>query len=193
MTGAAPEGELLRSLHKTIRKVTEDIEAFRFNTAVAAIMEMVNELYLTCPPDGAAAADVVDGALRSEALEALTLLLAPFAPHMADELWERLGNEDTVYRAPWPAFDAAAAAAEKSYLDGVLAQLKGAGVNASLEIREGAIAETILATARELNVNLIAMSTHGRTGLRRMLMGSITEGIIKSSPVPVLVVRPKGD
>ncbi len=87
----------------------------------------------------------------------------------------------------------AAEAAEKSYLEGILARVRAEGANASLEIREGPIADTILATARELQVNMIAMSTHGRTGLRKMLMGSITEGIVKHSPVPVLVIRPKDD
>jgi MFS family permease len=84
-------------------------------------------------------------------------------------------------------------AAEKTYLDGVVARLRSEGMNVTLELREGPIADSILEAARDLKVNMIAMSTHGRTGLRKMLMGSVTEGIVKSSPVPVLVVRPSGD
>jgi MFS family permease/nucleotide-binding universal stress UspA family protein len=83
------------------------------------------------------------------------------------------------------------ASADKSYMEGLLARLKSEGVLASVEIRQGPIAETILDVAVEMKVDMIAMSTHGRTGLQKLLMGSITEWMIKNSPVPVLVIRPK--
>ncbi len=87
----APD-ELRRVLHKTIKKVTEDIERMRFNTAISQMMTLVNEAYRV-------------ETRHREVLEALTLLLAPFAPHLAEELWERLGHRPSVCRAAWPKWD----------------------------------------------------------------------------------------
>jgi leucyl-tRNA synthetase len=90
---ALPEEPLLRLVHRTIRKVGEDIEAMRFNTAISAMMVLNNELYgLDAPP--------------RLAVETLVQLLHPFAPHLAEELWERLGRAASVQAAPWPAYDA---------------------------------------------------------------------------------------
>lgn len=96
---------LYRKTHLTIKKVTEDIEReFHFNTAIAALMEMVNELYEFT-------AQGVSGeklpVLRF-AIEALILLIAPFAPHVAEELWESLGNTTSIANRAWPSFDAGA-------------------------------------------------------------------------------------
>jgi leucyl-tRNA synthetase len=106
------ERKIRRKLHQTIRKVGEDIEGFHFNTAIAALMELVNELYAyRTVSDGAASS--ADSAVVSEALETLVLLLAPFAPHLAEELWARLGKTGSTYHAAWPTFDAAVAAADE--------------------------------------------------------------------------------
>jgi len=95
---------LRRQLHKTIRKVTEDLtDRFHFNTAIAAIMEFVNTLQAF--PDKSAPAALP---LMREALEGVVLMLAPFVPHIAEELWEALGYTDGVERAGWPAVDPAA-------------------------------------------------------------------------------------
>ena len=75
-------------------------------------MELVNELY-AYRPAGDGAAPAAQPAVISEALENLVLLLAPFAPHVADELWERLGKSGSTYRAAWPAFDPAVAAEDE--------------------------------------------------------------------------------
>jgi nucleotide-binding universal stress UspA family protein len=83
------------------------------------------------------------------------------------------------------------ATADKSYMEALLARLKSEGVLASVEIRQGPVAETILEAATDMKVDMIAMSTHGRSGLQKLLMGSVTEWMIKNSPVPVLVIRPK--
>ncbi len=103
-----------RKLHQTIRKVGEDIESFRFNTAIAAIMELVNDLYQWIPPTAAenAGPDGAHGspAVLGEVIEALPLLIAPFAPHLADELWEKLGHSGSTYRASWPTWDPEVAA-----------------------------------------------------------------------------------
>jgi leucyl-tRNA synthetase len=104
-----------RKLHQTIRKVSEDIEAFGFNTAIAALMELVNELYAYRPAQ-VGAAPAAHAAIVSEALESLTLLLAPFAPHLADELWERMGKPGSTYHAAWPAIDPAVAAEDEIIL-----------------------------------------------------------------------------
>ena len=89
-----------RILHKTIKKVTEDLERLHFNTAIAFLMEYVNYLYLE------------EHRIGSEdwkkALEILTLLLAPMAPHLGEELWEKSGHTESVFVHSWPAFDAEA-------------------------------------------------------------------------------------
>ena len=86
--------------HKTIRKVTDDIRRLSFNTAIAGLMEFVNDLYKF----------KIDGFSKDawhEALNALVQMIEPFAPHMANELWEQLGNEGLVQNASWPVWDEA--------------------------------------------------------------------------------------
>jgi leucyl-tRNA synthetase len=112
-TLAAEERALRRKTHETIRRVTADIDVRKqMNTAVSAMMELVNELYLftegqrTAPtPQGAAVA--------GEAIQALVVLLSPFAPHTAEELWERYGHTGGLSAARWPIVDEAAARAEQ--------------------------------------------------------------------------------
>ncbi len=101
--GAEARGDrLFRKTHLTIRKVTEDIEReFHFNTAIAALMEMVNEMY---DYTSSGVSEKQLPVLRL-AIDALTLLIAPFAPHFAEELWETLGNKDSIADAPWPHHD----------------------------------------------------------------------------------------
>jgi leucyl-tRNA synthetase len=101
---------LRRKLHQTIRKVGEDIENFRFNTCVAALMEFVNELSQFRNALGGSAPSSEQALLISEILETLPLLLSPIAPHLADEFWERLGKEGFTFKQPWPPFDPEAAA-----------------------------------------------------------------------------------
>ena len=92
VTDAAPTKENLKTLHKVIKKVTEDIEVFSYNTSVPAFMIAVNEL-------------AQQKCTSREVLEQLVVLLAPFTPHMAEELWHSLGHDTTVCDAPWPKFD----------------------------------------------------------------------------------------
>jgi leucyl-tRNA synthetase len=92
--------KLLRKLHQTIAKITLDFEGrWHFNTCVAAIMEFVNELQAA---DAQLADGVVSAPVVRELLRTLVLLLAPFAPYLAAELWEELGEEGSILRAPWP-------------------------------------------------------------------------------------------
>ena len=79
------------AVHKTIKKVADDIEAMKFNTAIAAMMTLVGEFQK-------------NGCSRGD-MRTLVTLLSPFAPHVAEELWEMLGGEDFVCRQPWPAYD----------------------------------------------------------------------------------------
>jgi leucyl-tRNA synthetase len=103
---AAPTGlslKLLRKLHQTTAKITLDFEGrWHFNTCVAAIMELVNDLQAA---DAQLTAGEVPATAMWELLRTLVLLLAPFAPYLAAELWEELGEEGAILRAPWPERD----------------------------------------------------------------------------------------
>jgi leucyl-tRNA synthetase len=79
------------SIHRTIKKVSEDIEGMKFNTAIAAMMTLVNEFY--------------DKGLDRADYMALLKLMSPFTPHIAEELWEHMGGEGLCCRAPWPVWD----------------------------------------------------------------------------------------
>jgi leucyl-tRNA synthetase len=102
----APTGlslKLLRKLHQTIAKITLDFAGrWHFNTCVAAIMELVNDLQAA---DAQLAAGEVPAPVIRELLRSLVLLLAPLAPYLAAELWEELGEEGSILRAPWPVSD----------------------------------------------------------------------------------------
>jgi leucyl-tRNA synthetase len=97
---------LRRTTHRTIKKVGDDLERFAFNTAIASLMEFVNELYKV-RETGVYGSEAWD-----EAVRALLLLLAPIAPHLSEELWSRIGGEFSVHQQPWPAFDPALTQAE---------------------------------------------------------------------------------
>jgi leucyl-tRNA synthetase len=93
------EKELSRLIHKTIKRVTNDMERFRFNTMLAALMEFTN--YLGKVQE----AGTVSNALWNEAITSLLLLLAPTAPHLTEELWERTGHTYSIHNQPWPKWD----------------------------------------------------------------------------------------
>jgi leucyl-tRNA synthetase len=101
---------LQHSLHKTVKKVTEDIKRFNFNTAISAIMELVNANYKY---NESKPKFKSNGKLLKEVTEKLILLLSPFAPHIAEELWEIIGNEKSIYFEPWPSYDKELAKAEE--------------------------------------------------------------------------------
>jgi leucyl-tRNA synthetase len=94
VTDAAPSEPLQRALHRTIRKVGDDVEALKFNTAIAQMMVFVNEINPT--PER-----------PRRALELFLKLIAPFAPHLAEELWSRLGHREGIAYEPWPDYDPA--------------------------------------------------------------------------------------
>jgi leucyl-tRNA synthetase len=83
---------LLRATHKTIRKVSDDLETLRYNTAIAALMSLLNEVKR-------------HGPANRWVSEAMVTMVAPFAPHIAEELWEAMGHGESIFEAQWPSFD----------------------------------------------------------------------------------------
>ncbi|MBR1391863.1 MAG: leucine--tRNA ligase [Lachnospiraceae bacterium] len=92
VTEEADSPELETKLHKAIKKVSEDIEAMKFNTAIATLMGLLNDIS-------------AEGKINRESLLTVIKLLCPFAPHLSEELWESLGQEGLVSLAPWPKYD----------------------------------------------------------------------------------------
>ncbi|MBR2900793.1 MAG: leucine--tRNA ligase [Clostridia bacterium] len=90
----AKNDKLVRSLHKTIKKVSSDIDGMKFNTAIAAMMTFLNDVYAV-------------GSIDKESLLALTRILSPFAPHICEEMWENLGQNGFCSTAKWPEYDEA--------------------------------------------------------------------------------------
>jgi leucyl-tRNA synthetase len=145
--GASPAAEstpaataLLRKLHQTIRKITQDFGGrWHFNTSIAAIMELVNELTAA---DAAIAEGKIPPATVASILESLILMLAPFAPHLAAELWEQIGRKDGILRHAWPKFDEALTREDQIevpvQINGKLRGLIRVPVDASREMLEAA-------------------------------------------------------
>ncbi|MEY2464540.1 MAG: leucyl-tRNA synthetase, partial [Acidimicrobiaceae bacterium] len=127
----SPEGETRLALHRAIAAVRDDYEALRFNTAVARITELVNQI-------------TKDGQCHRETAEALTKLLAPLAPHIAEELWARMGHEPSVGRQPFPVADESVLASDTVTL---IVQVNGK-VRERLDVSTSATAEDIEAAAR---------------------------------------------
>ena len=136
------EKELRGAVHGTIKKVTADIqERFNFNTAISAIMELVNAISAYRQ---AAEPMRQHRPLLREALESLVLLLAPFAPHLAEECWHLLGHKESVHRQSWPAYDPQLLLVDEVE---VVVQINGK-VRAKLLLPAGASPEEMLAAAR---------------------------------------------
>ncbi|MCO4761493.1 MAG: leucine--tRNA ligase [Myxococcales bacterium] len=120
ISDAPLSGDQQSLLHALIKKVGEDTEALRFNTAIAAMMEALNDL-------------LKSDELNREIAETLVVLISPYAPHMAEELWARLGYEPSVSKQPWPVFDPAKLV-KASYLLPVMVNGK---VRAKIEVPTG--------------------------------------------------------
>ncbi len=108
----SPEARAVqRKLHQTIKRVSDDFQGrWHFNTCISAIMELVNALYAA---EEAIARNAVPAAFLAEVQRTLVLLLAPFAPYLAHELWETLGEKGNLLKAPWPKYDAELAKEEE--------------------------------------------------------------------------------
>ena len=127
-----PRASLTRLLHKTIQKVTEDIEGLRFHTALSTLMVLVNEAHKA-------------EQLPQTLVEQLVLLLAPFAPHLAEELWQRLGHSDSLAYVAWPDYDPALLREDTRTIP---VQINGK-LRAKIDIPTDADQATLLARARE--------------------------------------------
>jgi leucyl-tRNA synthetase len=180
------ERALRRKTHDTIRRVTTDIEErMHLNTAVSSLMELVNEIYAFSestvhgapsrgePPVGLVERPQTIAVLR-EAIDALVLMISPFAPHMAEELWHSLGNAESLVKARWPAFDAKVAKADEVV---VPVQINGK-IRARLTVRADAsddeLREVALADA------IVRQHTAGKT---------IRKVVVAKGPLVSLVVQ----
>ena len=155
-TDADSVRDLRRDLHKTIRRVGEDIESFKFNTAIAAMMEFSNSL------NQAWERRDVDSEVWNESLKALALMMSPITPFLSEELWERLGHEYSVHQQEWPAWDPDLAADEMITL---VVQVNGRlrdRIQVPADISEPDAREKALASAR------VAAHTDGKT-IRRVI------------------------
>jgi len=121
---------LLKALHRTIRKVSADFEGFKFNTAIASLMELTNAMYQF-------------GADR-DCFSKLIIMLSPIAPHFCEELWHLLGNSESIFKAGWPEFDPALLAEEKVT---IVIQVNGkvrSKIEVVCDITDAALRETVL-------------------------------------------------
>jgi leucyl-tRNA synthetase len=147
----SPEARAIqRKLHQTIKRVSDDFQGrWHFNTCIAAIMELVNALYVA--EEKAVRGEDVPLELFGEAQRSLVLLLAPFAPYLAHELWEMLGEKSNLLRAPWPKYDPALAKEDQIeipvQINGKLRSRIVVSADASEEfIRESALADEKIKT-----------------------------------------------
>ncbi len=108
--GGGQEKELTQLMHAAIKKVTADVERFNFNTAISAIMELVNAAYRYLDNVSESERDTT---LLKQVAEVTVTLIAPFAPHMAEELWADLGHPASVHRHSWPEYDPKLAAVDQ--------------------------------------------------------------------------------
>ena len=160
--GGDDDPDVARALHRCVRKVTEDVEALRFNTAIAAMMSFM----------GAASKA---GRVSKETAETFVLVLAPFAPHLAEELWERLGHRESLAREPWPEWDEGLAREETVVM---AVQIDGR-VRAKLRVPAGLGREEFLALARE------------DAGVRRRLEGrTVVKEVFVPGRAANLLTRP---
>ena len=119
-------------MNKTIKKVTNDIEAMKFNTAIASMMALINDIY-------------AEGTISKADLSVFLRLLAPFAPHIAEEMWSYIGGDNFISVAPWPEYD------ESKTVDKtveIVAQVNGK-IKAKMVIAYGEDKEKVLADAKQ--------------------------------------------
>jgi leucyl-tRNA synthetase len=159
LAGSDPAERELRALtHRTIRKVTSDLDAFHFNTMIAALIEYTNEL-MKLRETG-----VSETPAWRDAMETLTLLMAPSTPYVAEEMWARLGNEFSVHLQPWPTYDESLVTVATVE---VPVQVNGK-VRGRIEIPAGTPEEEMLAAAWALEK--IQEHTVGKTVVREIVV-----------------------
>lgn len=133
------EDDLKRVIHRAVFKVSKDLEDLGFNTAIAALMEAVNELYKL-----KAQTPIAKNDNWKWAIETLLQLLAPFAPHISEELWSQIGHQHSIHKSSWPEYDEQYLASDTMT---IVVQINGK-VRAQLTVAANASEETIIAAAR---------------------------------------------
>jgi len=156
-----PTGAFHKLLHRTIKKVTEDSESMQFNTAIAAMMEFVNAAYK-------------EPTFSRPAAEALILMLAPYAPHLAEELWQRLGHQESLAYTPFPSFDP-----ELAQVDEVILSVQVNGkLRGTLSLATDASKEAIILAARELEA--VQRQLDGKTLVKEIYVpGKIINFVVR--------------
>ena len=150
------------SVHRTIKKVSEDIEAMKFNTAIAAMMTLVNEFY--------------DKGLNRADYMALLKLMSPFTPHIAEELWEHLGGEGLCCRQPWPAYD------EKKMADS----------EKTIAIQVGGKLRSTVVVPADSEDEAVVAAALGDPKIAKMMEGmELVKTIVVKNKLVNLVIRPK--
>ncbi|MDP8292706.1 MAG: class I tRNA ligase family protein, partial [Candidatus Orphnella occulta] len=129
---------LERKIHKTIEKVTRDIEGdFKFNTAISSVMELVNAAYLCL--------DKEDSISIKEAAKTAVILLAPFVPHVAEELWQKLGQTSSIFNCAWPEYDKSKAREDTLTLPVMVNNKLRSRISVAADASEEKIREVVLA------------------------------------------------
>ena len=153
--------EVERALHKLIRKVGDDIAALKFNTGIAAMMEFVNGVYRA-------------GRIGRDQAGRFVLVLAPFAPHIAEELWERLGHGESLAREPWPGYDESMVVEETAELAvQVNGKVRGR-ISAPADADEDTVIERALADPK------VAEALEGKEVVKRVVVpGRLVNLVVK--------------
>jgi leucyl-tRNA synthetase len=137
------ERDLIRVTYQTMTRVTQDFEKrWHFNSAIAQIMELTNEIYLAEPLENGVRPEI-----RKEVLQILTLLLAPMTPHIAEEMWEMLGNTEGLWNASWPVLAESQLDLAKDNEVEIPVQVNGR-VRAALKVPAGANESDVVAKAK---------------------------------------------
>jgi leucyl-tRNA synthetase len=154
------EKALLRKAHQTLKRVSQDLEVrWHFNASVALLMELVNELYAQEPLEADA-----DPAVVREVFDLLTLMLAPMAPHIAEEMWEMLGHQGGAWHVSWPAYRADLAREE---LHEVVVQVNGK-VRGRITVEAGLSEDEVV--ARALDDPKVAGQLDGKQVRKRIVV-----------------------
>jgi len=137
------ERELIRITYNTLRRVSHDFDSrWHFNSAIALIMELTNEIYANEPLDLGIRPEI-----RKEILEMLTLMLAPMTPHLAEELWEMMGHKDGIWNAKWPVLEFVQSELAKDEEVEIVVQVNGK-VRGKLKVAAGASQEEVMKLAQ---------------------------------------------
>ncbi|MBA3758008.1 class I tRNA ligase family protein [Candidatus Saccharibacteria bacterium] len=132
--------DIQRVIHQMIKKMTEDIQHNMYNTAIATAMTTVNSLYKL------KSQSMSKNEVWQTSLESLVACVAPFAPHIADELWQQLGHTESVHKDSWPAWDDSLLETDTVT---IVVQINGK-VRSTVEVENNATEEQIVATAKEI-------------------------------------------